>query len=53
LPLNPDEPVASARRARLGLYMRSHWVRMPPVLLARHLARKALRRRHGEANWKG
>jgi hypothetical protein len=27
------------------LYVRSHWLRMPPLLLARHLLRKALRRR--------
>lgn len=27
--------------ARLALYMRSHWLRMPAGLLARHLARKA------------
>jgi hypothetical protein len=26
---------------RLGFYMRSHWLRMPPLMLARHLARKA------------
>lgn len=26
------------------LYVRSHWLRMPPWLLAKHLARKALRR---------
>lgn len=26
------------------LYLRSHWLRMPPVLLASHLTRKALRR---------
>jgi len=30
--------------ARLFLYVRSHWLRMPPWLLARHLARKAIRR---------
>ena len=27
----------------LALYIRSHWLRMPPLLLARHLTRKALR----------
>ena len=26
------------------LYVRSHWLRMPPWLLASHLSRKALRR---------
>jgi hypothetical protein len=30
--------------ARLLLYVRSHWLRMPPVLLMRHLAIKAMRR---------
>ncbi len=29
--------------ARLALYVRSHWLRMPPWLLAYHLTRKALR----------
>jgi hypothetical protein len=29
---------------RLAFYVRSHWLRMPPHLLARHLAVKALRR---------
>lgn len=33
----------SGLAARL-LYMRSHWLRMPPGLLARHLARKAVAR---------
>ena len=27
-----------------GLYMRSHWLRMPPVMLAKHLIRKIFRR---------
>jgi hypothetical protein len=27
-----------------ALYLRAHWLRMPPLLLARHLARKAVRR---------
>lgn len=30
------------------LYVRSHWLRMPPGLLAKHLMRKWLRRRGGE-----
>lgn len=34
-----DGPLTAA--ARLALYLRSHWVRMPAGLLARHLARKA------------
>src|SRR5262249_52337076 len=34
----------STRAARWLLYVRSHWLRMPPHLLARHLLRKALTR---------
>ena len=34
----------SQTSARLLLYIRSHWLRMPPALLARHLTRKALKR---------
>lgn len=34
-----DGPLTGA--ARLGLYVRSHWLRMPAGQLARHLARKA------------
>ncbi len=33
-----------AASARWMLYVRSHWLRMPPLLLAQHLGRKALRR---------
>lgn len=32
------------RLACSALYLRSHWLRMPPLMLARHLATKALRR---------
>jgi hypothetical protein len=39
-PLHPDRPSSSARIARLLLYVRSLWIRMPPLLLARHLAFK-------------
>lgn len=35
--------------ARLLLYVRAHWLRMPPAMLARHLAVKVLRRGQGEA----
>jgi hypothetical protein len=36
-----------ARRpvTRLGFYVRSHWLRMPPTMLARHLWVKARRKR--------
>lgn len=33
-------PSAGATRAEQLLYLRSHWIRMPPGLLARHLTRK-------------
>ena len=39
-PVHPDRPAAAARQARFALYCRAHWVRMPPFLLARHLAYK-------------
>jgi hypothetical protein len=29
---------------RLGFYIRSHWLRMPPLMLARHLWTKARKR---------
>ncbi|MEA3040153.1 MAG: hypothetical protein QOE79_2666 [Sphingomonadales bacterium] len=31
----------SRRALRFGFYVRSHWLRMPPLMLARHLWRKA------------
>lgn len=43
--LNPAHPTCSdsiTPVARWLLYVRSHWLRMPPHLLAVHLARKAL-----------
>ncbi len=33
-----------SRLSRLCLYIRSHWLRMSPALLAAHLARKSIRR---------
>jgi hypothetical protein len=39
-PQHPDSPSRSAAVARLWLYLRSLWIRMPPLLLARHLAYK-------------
>ena len=49
--LQPAHPTASDRLtplARLALYLRAHWLRMPPALLAYHLAVKALRRPQAE-----
>lgn len=40
-PPHPDRPDSATAAARMLLYLRSHWVRMPPLLLARHLAYKA------------
>lgn len=40
LPEHPDYPRRSAAIARWLLYARSHWLRMPTVLLSKHLARK-------------
>jgi len=40
-PEHPDFPRRRAARARLLIYVRSHWLRMPPLLLARHLGYKA------------
>ena len=35
---------ATRPAARLGFYVRSHWLRMPPAMLARHLWTKARKR---------
>jgi len=37
----------SSRVATLALYMHGHWMRMPPLMLARHLGTKLLRMRKG------
>jgi hypothetical protein len=44
VPEPPTRPRRGARLARWLLFMRSHWLRMPPLLLARHLTVKAWRR---------
>ena len=45
LPPDPDRrPSATSRFARDLLFIRSHWLRMPPALLARHLAVKGFGR---------
>lgn len=41
LPVHASCDDALTGTARLALYVRSHWLRMPMGLLARHLARKA------------
>jgi Uncharacterised nucleotidyltransferase len=50
LPDLPEYRTAWWRIARSCLYIRSHWLRMPPVPLARHLARKAWVRRFAAAS---
>lgn len=42
LPLHGSCDTAGSAAARLALYIRSHWIRMPFPLLAYHLTRKAL-----------
>jgi len=44
-PQHPDRPSHTAELARLLLYVRSLWIRMPPLLLARHLLYKLYVRR--------
>ena len=43
-PAHPTAGDALTPLARLALYFRAHWLRMPPALLAYHLAVKAFRR---------
>jgi len=40
-PMHPSCDTASTALARFGLYVRSHWIRMPAHLVVRHLLRKA------------
>ncbi len=48
--LQPNPASAGvASLARGSLYVRAHWLRMPPLLLAQHLAVKALRREEQKA----
>lgn len=44
LPPNDGEPTALTSLCRQFMYMRSHWLRMPPWLLAYHLSVKFVRR---------
>jgi len=45
----PERRSAGRQAARFFLYVRSHWLRMPPLALARHLLRKAWLRRFAAA----
>lgn len=44
---HPERPGRATGLARLLLYIRSHWIRMPPWLLAYHLSYKFWARRFG------
>lgn len=44
-PVHPDRPSRSVALCRLLLFIRSHWVRMPPLLLAYHLTVKFVKSR--------
>jgi len=44
LPMSGAHGTFGEESARLLLYVRSHWLRMPPLQLAAHLSRKAMRR---------
>ena len=44
LPGDPDRSSHSTGQAAMALYIRSHWLRMPPLLLSAHLIRKAYKR---------
>lgn len=46
-PQHPDHPSKVTDLYRLLLYMRSHWIRMPPWLLAYHLTYKFIVTRFG------
>jgi hypothetical protein len=46
-PALPDQPRPGRRIALWVLYVRSHWLKMPLLLLARHLATKLLHRLRG------
>ena len=45
VPGDPDRPPRSGNRATLLLYIRSHWLKMPPLLLTAHLVRKFFKRK--------
>jgi hypothetical protein len=44
MPSTPQHKRRTSAFARWLLYVRSHWLRMPPLMLARHLTVKATRR---------
>lgn len=44
MPSLEDQETWGVGASRWLLYVRSHWMRMPPHLLAQHLPRKAVQR---------
>ena len=50
-PQHPDFPSRSADLARLLLYMRAHWISMPPLLLTCHLTYKFFLRHVKSRRW--
>ena len=51
--LRPQHPMAAPAGTSVALfllYLRAHWLRMPPLLLARHLSIKAWRRLRADDN---
>jgi hypothetical protein len=49
LPLHASCDGAFSSLARFALYVRGNWLRMPPLLLARHLFHKAFITKHNES----
>jgi hypothetical protein len=47
-PMHPDRRCRVTATSRLLLYMRSHWIRMPPWLLCYHLSYKFFAKRFGK-----
>ena len=48
-PRHPSCELPGTSAALAALYLRSHWLRMPPLMLARHLGRKQLKRWFGRS----
>ena len=49
IPTHPDQSNRVAALSGWLLYLRSHWLRMPPLLLARHLWIKSRRKCAGKS----
>ncbi len=51
LPSQPYRHHPMTALARWLLYLRSHWLRMPPLMLAKHLWRKGVTSQPGQPRW--